>query len=272
MNNTSEVTISKIDRHKFYFETPLYHSINTSDISENLFEDEVDAYSAKNHSETTYRIVKEHVDTVSIISKETKHYISVGYFLITLSCKRKNNEELRYFVYIDEEVVIKVGQSPSLADIQFAEIGKKYDKVLGKNDLLNLKKAIGLAAHGAGAGSFVYLRRIFENLIRDTFNENIASLEITEPDFYTMRMEDKIELLKNYLPSQLVEIKYVYQIFGKGVHELDEETCLKYFSPLQLSIQLILDQKIIDNRKKSDDERVKIELQKIKQQISENNL
>ena len=32
-------------------------------------------------------------------------------------------------------------------------------------------KAIGLAANGVGIGSFVYLRRIFENLVFQAFDE-----------------------------------------------------------------------------------------------------
>ena len=31
---------------------------------------------------------------------------------------------LRFFVYENDEIVVKLGQLPSLADIQFAEIGK----------------------------------------------------------------------------------------------------------------------------------------------------
>ena len=163
---------------------------------------------------------------------------------------------------------MKIGQLPSLADLQFSEIGKKYDKVLPEEDLKNLKKAIGLVAHGAGAGSFVYLRRIFENLIFETYKDNTPALGITEADFKTQRMEDKVEVLKKFLPSQLVEMKSIYSILGKGVHELSEEECLRYFAPLKLSIELILDQKIENKEKLERDALVKKQLQDIHQQLA----
>jgi len=61
---------------------------------------------------------------------------------VRLNCKRKNNESLVFYLLVDEETITKIGQYPSLADIQFAEIGKRYDKDLEKEDLKNLKTAI----------------------------------------------------------------------------------------------------------------------------------
>jgi len=48
---------------------------------------------------------------------------------------------------VNETSVSKIGQYPSLADIQFTELGKKYNKVLPKEDLKNFKKAIGFHSH-----------------------------------------------------------------------------------------------------------------------------
>ena len=81
-------------------------------------------------------------------------------------------------------------------------------------------------------------------------------------------MEDKVETLKKFLPSQLVEMKSIYSILGKGVHELSEEECLKYFAPLKLSIELILDQKIENKEKLERDALVKKQLQDIHQQLA----
>jgi hypothetical protein len=81
-------------------------------------------------------------------------------------------------------------------------------------------------------------------------------------------MDEKVELLKAFLPSQLVEMKSIYGILSKGVHELSEEECLKYFSPIKLSIELILDQKIETKQRVDRDDMVRKELQNINQQIS----
>ncbi|QQR50321.1 hypothetical protein IPF86_00145 [Candidatus Nomurabacteria bacterium] len=267
----TELEKAKLTKHDFYFETPIYELFEYSDLEKplELFSEDVDAYSAKNHTDTTYSVgfswIKK-LDT-EYVNQYTPEKVS-GFAVVTLKCKRKDNDTLCFFVYKNEmtKQVMKVGQFPSLADLQFAELGKKYDKVLPEEDLKNLKKAIGLAAHGAGAGSFVYLRRIFENLIQETFS-GAKDLKVAADVFKTTRMEDKIVLLKEHLPSQLVEMKAIYGILSRGVHELSEDECRQYFLPLKLSIELILDQKIDEKKKKDKDAEVKKQLQSISQQL-----
>jgi hypothetical protein len=244
-----------ISKHQFYFDIPLYDLILLKEIGEDLLKGDVDGYNSVNGFDTTYDI-----DSRSLGMNYNSYS---GYYLVTLTCKRTETTRLRFFIYTNERIIVKLGQYPSLADIQFAEIGEKYDKVLDKDSLFEFKRAIGLAAHGTGVGSIVYLRRIFEKLISQAFQNNKASLGIEEKDFVTKRMEDKVEILKNYLPSQLVELKSVYKILSKGLHELSEKECLAYFEPLKLSIELILDQKIEMYLKKERDEKVKQEVQNI---------
>lgn len=263
---TKEIKI--ISKHDLYFETPLYEVISISELEKNAFGGDIDAYSAKNNTETTYSISVDSTDTWGEWSTEEKNHVDVGFFLITLKCKRKDNDVLRFIVFRNREIVMKIGQLPSLADLQFAEIGKKYDKILPTEDLKNLKKAIGLVAHGAGAGSFVYLRRIFEKLILETYTNNASVIKVNEGDFKKQRMMDKVETLKIFLPSQLVEMKGIYSILSKGVHELTEEECLRYFAPLKLSIELILDQKIEVAKRREKDAMVKKQLQQIQQEIA----
>jgi len=58
-----------------------------------------------------------------------------------------------------------------MADIAIDEMRQKYRLVLRGDNWAELYKAVGLAAHGEGIGSFVYLRRVFERLIRSRFDE-----------------------------------------------------------------------------------------------------
>jgi hypothetical protein len=250
----------KISKHEFYFETPLYEVIEHAQFEDNIHEGDVDAYSAKNGIDTTYKIYSQPIDSYS----SGNFY---NFCKITLTCKRKSDDVLRFFVYDNDEIVVKLGQLPSLADIQFAEISKKYDRFLSEQELKDFKKAIDLAAHGHGAGSFVYLRRIFENLINKAFKTNQTTIKTSRDDFRKMWMVDKVELLKNYLPSQLFEMKSVYKILSKGVHELSEQECLKYFPALKLSIELILEQKIEIEAKRKKDEEVKKQLEHISKEI-----
>lgn len=263
-NQTQQKEEKKISKHEFYFETPLYEVINVDMVEGDLFRGDVDAYNPISGFDTTYSI---HANRIGYTYGGYFDDDYEGFYTVTLTCKRKEVDKLKFFVFKNNEIVIKLGQYPSLADIQFAEIGKKYDRFLSKQELKDFKKAIGLAAHGYGAGSFVYLRRIFENLINKAFEESKTTIKISVDNFRKMFMVKKIELLKNYLPSQLLEMKSVYKILSKGVHELSEQECLKYFRVLKLSIELILDQKIEIEVKRKRDEEVKRQLKEINKKI-----
>jgi hypothetical protein len=249
---------SKITRRQFYFETPLYEPLEISNC-EDLFKGEFDALRTDGSSETTYTIETEPASADYLSDFRSR---IGGFAQITLTCKRTGTQDLVVFVYVgvEEQLCAKVGQLPSLADTQFGELGKKYDKLMDRKDLKEFKKAIGLAAHGTGIGSFVYLRRIFENLIEEAYQNNKSALSINEDEFRKKRMADKVASLAEYLPSQLVQMKGLYSILSKGVHELDEHECLAYFDGAKLAIELILDQKIEQDLKKQRDEAVRKQL------------
>jgi len=244
---------SKIDRHKFYFETPLYEFVKNEDLSHVLYSGEIDAYSAAYQTPTTY--------TVSWADVAESYYTEFrGFKRVALKNKRKSDDILIFFVIQYELGYMKVGQLPSLADLQYSELTEKYSKQLGNEQLVLFKKAIGLAAHGIGAGSFVYLRKIFEALIEGAYQQHKSTLSVPEEDFLKLRMTEKVDKLKDHLPSQLVAMKSVYGILSSGVHELTEEECLLYFQPIKLSIELILDQKIDEDKKRERDKKVKAEI------------
>ena len=93
------------------------------------------------------------------------------------------------------------------------------------------------------------MRRIFEKLIWAAAEEAIDAGIITEADFSRLRMDEKIETLRAYLPETLVELKDMYGILSKGVHELSEEECLACFDVMRNGIELILDDKLEQKRK-----------------------
>lgn len=250
----------KISKHKFFFELPLYTLILLSDLTEEFnvfFQGDIDAYNPDGF-DTTY--------TISVWSLGTRFDSFRGYYIAELECKRKGST-LKFFLYKTDEFIVKVGQYFSLADLQYAEIGRKYNKVLPEQDLIDLKKSIGLMAHGAGAGSLVYVRRIFENIIWRTYESHQTDIGISDKEFKNRRMDEKIDLLKNYLPSQLIEMKAIYGILSKGVHELSENECLAYFPALKLSIILILDQRIEEEIKRKKDVETKKAIADIAKQI-----
>jgi hypothetical protein len=165
-------------------------------------------------------------------------------------CSRNNEHKMYYMFLVTEDKLIKVGQFPSIADLTSPKI-KKYQKVLNKSDYNELNKAIGLVSHGVGIGSFVYLRRIFEKLIMQSFEANKMNIDIQERDFIGSRMTDKIISLQKYLPKFLVENRGIYSILSKGIHELSEEECLDLYPIVIVGIELTLDEKIEASEKAS---------------------
>lgn len=255
----------KKSKHDFYFEVPLYEIVRSDDMDAGIFSGDVDAYSAQNKIDTTYKI-----SAMRISDNDWDDFHD--FYRVTLECKRKEDDVLCFVVYTNGEAYMKIGQLPSLASIQFAAIGKKYDKLLSREDVKEFKRAIGLAANGVGVGSFVYLRRIFEKLIINTYTEHQTEIiQLSRTEFLTKRMEEKIEVLKIYLPSQLIEMKAIYSILSKGVHELSEQECLGYFGALKLSIELILDQQIEHQKKAQRDKAVKKQIQEISNALVERN-
>ncbi|MGJ5096743.1 hypothetical protein ACQR18_32015 [Bradyrhizobium oligotrophicum] len=167
----------------------------------------------------------------------------------TLSCVRdRDNHKLTVYSLLSSGTLQKVGQHPSFADIAIDE-SKGYSKLLTKGDTAEFHKAIGLATHGVGIGSYVYLRRIFERLIWKRFHEFKTPEKWDEAEFKALRMKEKIELLTNYLPEFLVKNAKLYSILSLGVHELDEKDCLAFFPVLRQSTIWILEQ----DRKKQEE-------------------
>jgi hypothetical protein len=252
-------SVAQVSKHEFFFELPLYATVRLDDLESDFGEGAVDARSPQNQIETTYKIERKNLEASWPWLESCVAY--------ELTCVRRG-ERLVFFVLESDELIAKVGQFPSLADMQYAELGRKYDKLLGSSDLALFKKAIGLAAHSAGAGAFVYLRRIFEKLIRETYDAHQTELNVTSEEFTSMRMADKVKALKQYLPTELVAMKPLYSILSSGVHELTEKQCLTYFPALKLSIELILDQKIEKAHAQKRKKEVLAQVQNISQELA----
>lgn len=169
---------------------------------------------------------------------------TIDAFGTLFSCPFDKEHTLRFFFIVTERQLIKIGQYPSYADMSKPQI-HKYRKVLSKQKHGELAKAIGLNAHDVGIGSFVYLRRIFEYLIRNAEVEAIANEgSFSAKTFDGVRVNERIKLLKDYLPPFVVRNSVVYSILSKGVHDLSDEECKLYFPVLHTSIEIILDQEL----------------------------
>lgn len=163
------------------------------------------------------------------------------YYKRVFTCLRNTEHTLTFFFRIDNFKVQKVGQYPSMADLNTYDV-KKYSTVLDKQQYSDLRKAIGLASHGIGIGSFVYIRRIFEDLVERARVHAEKQGGINIESYNSCRMAEKIKMLEKYLPPFLFEHRKIYGILSKGVHELTEEECLKSFDIVKVGIEIILDE------------------------------
>lgn len=169
-------------------------------------------------------------------------------FEVRFFCPHDNSHKIRFVFNIFQEKIEKIGQFPTIADLHEYKI-RQYKPLLGNERYKELAKGIGLTSHGVGIGAFVYLRRIFESLINEAHIEaQQISKRWNEKLFQKSKMEDKIQILKTYLPDYLVTNRKIYGILSKGIHELGEQECLEYFDVLKIGIEVILDQKLEKKR------------------------
>ena len=187
-------------------------------------------------------------------------------YSLTYSCTRNDKHQILFDLIVGVDKVVKIGQFPPLADLEISDI-EKYKTLLGKQ-YTEFKKAIGLFSHGIGIGSFVYLRRIIENLIFNKYNKNADTLGLSREDFLKLHFSEKIDTLKDYLPVILVENKGIYSIVSKGIHELSEEDCLNLFPKIKLGIELIFDDLLAEKEREQKEKKFR---QAISQTLGELN-
>lgn len=162
------------------------------------------------------------------------------FFSLSFVCSRDQSHRALFLFRAHRGVIQKVGQYPSLADLVTPDL-RKYRPILGDERFRELNRAIGLTTHGVGVGAFVYLRRIFESLIEDARVASAKTFGWDNEAFNRSRMEEKISLLKDQLPSFLVENRGIYGILSVGVHTLSEAECLAAFPAVRVAIELLLD-------------------------------
>jgi hypothetical protein len=191
-----------------------------------------------------------------------------GIYNIYAYCSRNEKHKATIILKKDGLSLIKIGQYPSLADILTPDL-KKYAQIIGQERIKEWSRAIGLSAHGIGVGSFVYLRRILESLIEEAHILASQTENWDEQKYLKARQIEKMDLLDGYLPQYIIQNKNSYSILSKGVHELDEKTCIEYFPVLNSAIELIAEEKIAKleiEKRKNDTQNA---LSQISKQISD---
>jgi len=266
---------------------PLYKKVDIKE--ENLlsfvesleyFQGALDLYCPQCENNSTFRLVYDEeeynrkirrraagqTDFVQVASEINPESVIKSILHLNFFCTRKTRHKIDFIVMIDsdEKTIMKIGQYPSIADLYTYKLNN-YKKILDDNYFVELRRAVGLKAHGIGIGSFVYLRRIFEFIIEDVHKAVQKKWDKDKEEQYSIsRIDEKIKLLSEYLPDYLVDNRSTYSILSLGIHELTEEDCLSYFDVLEGAIEIILDDQIHKMEEEKKRKRISKELDNIK--------
>lgn len=163
------------------------------------------------------------------------------YFSVRAQADCKHNL-LVIFKKIDNSTIMKVGQYPSIYDLNEEINNKSFINMLGEEYSGYYKNACSLYSFNTCIGAMVYLRRIFEKVLLETYEEHKDNINYTFDDFKKLRMEDKIKKLKKNLPDILFEQGFnsLYTKISDGVHNLSESECQLIFPILKNAIEEIL--------------------------------
>jgi len=140
---------------------------------------------------------------------------------------------------------------------------------MSEEDYSELNKAIGLKSHGNGVGSFVYLRRIFERLIKYKIQEKFQGTDVSRVT--SLRTKEKIESVKEMLLEFVLNNTALCSILSKGIHDLDEKFCISHFETLKSAILLILEEDYQRKRNESVKKEISNDINKIQQEFAVEN-
>jgi hypothetical protein len=192
-------------------------------------------------------------------------------------CTRNNQHKIeifwkgqRFFHLEDKPkrgYFLKIGSWPTLGDLAGGQLNE-FSKVIDAAELGDLKRGLYLSAHGLGIASYVYLRRVFENLLAKEARKDES---IKYDKWELLHTSEKIAALKESLPEFLVQNKDIYSMLSLGIHKLKEEQCLAHFGILFESICLILEQREADRKKEKHKRTLAQGLQKAREKIKQTN-
>ncbi|PWG82599.1 hypothetical protein [Pararcticibacter amylolyticus] len=206
-------------------------------------------------------------DAPNATKKERK---LTGVYILDFYCSRDRDHKLHFILKVDDQKMIKIGQSPSPLEIMQNDF-KQYKQLLGAS-FSDLNSAVILYSNNFGVASFTHLRRIIENFFMVEAFKAYESQKGTYSGtpYNELRFKDKFNLVRDYLPETFTENPKLYSIASSGIHSLTEEKCREYFIPLKDCIILCLDEMLADIKKRAMKANVKESLGKIASSIGKN--
>jgi len=170
---------------------------------------------------TTYQIKQGKATNSGTASRYVTGLLKPNVIVLNAVCLRINHL-ISVVLYRTEKRLIKIGQYPSMADLALGEL-KDVAKSLNPVDRKELGRALGLFAHDAPLGAFVYLRRVFERMILRAHGRHVAAGKPEVENFANLPMDVRIREIRDQLPPKVVQNSNVFGILSKGIHELSDE-------------------------------------------------
>lgn len=221
-----------------------------------------DSYCPACGDQTTYAYLE------SLTPSATNGWPIINYVAcISMRCARNDKHRIEFLLSFDNHVIRKIGQYPSAFDVGHPSL-REYKDVLSPSLMKDFKYALGGISAGIGAGSLIYLRRIFESLVSEARDEVAQEPGWNQEAYSKARMAEKIAMLKDRLPPYLVDNRTIYGLMSAGVHNLSEEQCLMMFPVIQAGIELILDEHLRERRRRDKAEQNAVDIQRLNDLLS----
>jgi predicted acetyltransferase len=180
------------------------------------------------------------------------------YFLLNFICPQKGcYTNIIQIFYYSNNYIKKIYQNYDDETINLKYLNELSKlKYLSDQDTNELFIADKLHKTGYHIASYVYLRRVLENIFNNLYEKNKSAIDINDNSTFDKKhMKDKLKLIKSYLPELVNSMesnnKYsqIYKILSEGIHKLDENIAAKYYKLIRQVIIMILE-RIRDNEEK----------------------
>ena len=191
----------------------------------------------------------QHSKIVSLIDEHKK-------FGLDLTCPFCQSTLHLYYVYNDSQIE-KIATFPDVMGGYKAKY-KVLRKLKNNTNLFDYYNEFIEACYSyykikSGIGAFCYLRRCLENFVKDTWNDMYLEGKITESYDSKKKFSYRIDNIRINIDNDIYNMMpNLYDILSKGIHELDEEECLKYYEIIKEIVFTLLINRIelIDKKKK----------------------
>ncbi len=158
------------------------------------------------------------------------------YFNCTNDVKHLYKMSVSLFRDSEKVTITKIGQFPE-STILGEYDGDKYTKILRRiNDsYLEYKNSEKSYKYGLYSGAYVYLRRVFENMIDYYIKKN--NIELSQGS----KTEDRIDAVKGCFDDKIRDIlKPLYSALSKGIHSIKDQECKEYYNELKVVLDIQL--------------------------------